>query len=278
MDLLSTTELEQHLPEILNQFRDKTVVYCCNYGNAGDAIIHEAQMQLFVKAKINFNIMSCRDVVSNQIILYSGGGNLNDLYKDCALFLKNNTKPELNNTIYLLPHTVEGRVALLKDLPDSVYIICREQGTLDHVLKHFPHKKNVLISHDAAFYFDIPELLNRSYRQAEIENPKTLYCLRNDLERKNHPNLTPINNDDISASTPGQNALFGPVRTKCAIKFVEKIELYDRIITNRLHVAIIAGLMGRQVELYSNSYHKNKSMYEFSFKRFGLDKYVTFIQ
>jgi len=42
------------------------------------------------------------------------------------------------------------------------------------------------------------------------------------------------------------------------------------IITNRLHSAIIGAILGKNVELFRNSYHKNRSVWEYSLQSKGV--------
>ena len=63
-------------------------------------------------------------------------------------------------------------------------------------------------------------------------------------------------------------------------KYVEKFETivssFTKINTNRLHVAIMGALYGREVNLYPNSYYKNKEVYEYSIKnKFSNVKFIV---
>lgn len=52
----------------------------------------------------------------------------------------------------------------------------------------------------------------------------------------------------------------------CVSIFLYAIRHYDIIITNRLHVAIGAYWLNKKIELYDNSYHKIKNIYDFTLK------------
>jgi exopolysaccharide biosynthesis predicted pyruvyltransferase EpsI len=52
------------------------------------------------------------------------------------------------------------------------------------------------------------------------------------------------------------------------MSFIDITAKAARVYTDRLHVAILAGILRKEIYLLPNSYHKNKSTYEFSLKRF----------
>jgi len=49
-------------------------------------------------------------------------------------------------------------------------------------------------------------------------------------------------------------------------EFLDYLAAFDKIETNRLHVAIGGSLLGKEVNLYANSYWKNRAVYEASLR------------
>jgi exopolysaccharide biosynthesis predicted pyruvyltransferase EpsI len=47
------------------------------------------------------------------------------------------------------------------------------------------------------------------------------------------------------------------------------IGAFDLINTNRLHVGIMAALMGKEVNLYDNNYGKNRDVFQYSLHTFS---------
>lgn len=90
--------------------------------------------------------------------------------------------------------------------------------------------------------------LNPSIKQAN--------CFRTDSE-----SLTgdyKENNHDISLTWNGDywdNEFLARNSTRCMINFLEE---YKVVNTDRLHVAILASLLGKEVNFYPNSYYKMK--------------------
>jgi len=58
-------------------------------------------------------------------------------------------------------------------------------------------------------------------------------------------------------------------------KFVAAIGNSSKVFTDRLHVAILGGILNKETYLLPNSYHKNKSAYRFSLNRFP---HVSFLE
>jgi SAM-dependent methyltransferase len=52
------------------------------------------------------------------------------------------------------------------------------------------------------------------------------------------------------------------------------VDQFETIRTDRLHVAVAGVLLGKKVEIYPNSYFKNRAMYDFSFKRYPGARFI----
>ena len=50
--------------------------------------------------------------------------------------------------------------------------------------------------------------------------------------------------------------------------FVAAIESSNGVYTDRLHVAILAAILGKKTSLYPNSYHKNRGVFEYSLSNY----------
>lgn len=57
--------------------------------------------------------------------------------------------------------------------------------------------------------------------------------------------------------------------------FVRVISRSKNVVTDRLHVAILAAILDKQVILYPNAYHKNKGVYEYSLKKYPNVNFVS---
>ncbi|MFA0424975.1 hypothetical protein AB4562_23635, partial [Vibrio sp. 10N.222.54.A1] len=148
---------------------------------------------------------------------------------------------------------------------------------------------NILIDHDMAFNVDLVKLLSyeettdykpnlhlynvfrhgiflyHKYLKSKISEEILAYrCDREinenlDVKRRKYNDISAIARFDAGGKAESFYS---------AKKFVELINCYEKITTDRLHVVIAAGVLGKKVKAYSNSYYKvegiiNYSMYEF---------------
>jgi exopolysaccharide biosynthesis predicted pyruvyltransferase EpsI len=225
---------------------------------------------------------------ADDIIFYGGGGALIDQSKNQHVreFLQKHHRNI--KRFVLLPHTVTGNNDLLKDLGSNVDIICREKISLEHVRKNTIYS-NVMLMPDLAFCLDIKELFSnfkdvktsiniknvfkekiysfqdiiRAYKIKLFEN-STLCAFRLDKEKTSIK--IPKQNLDVSSimKRPIKNII---IAKKITIRFLSFLQKFEKIKTNRLHVAIAGALLGKIVEFYPNNYFKNYAVFEYSFRR-----------
>lgn len=246
---------EINMVEFLSDYASKHIVYIPNPGNAGDSLIAMGTLQLFDKLGLNYVIGDINVEYKDKILFYAGGGNLVGLYNNCYNFLNKN---KAKNEIVLLPHTVKDVDSLVTSLGSNVTIICREYVSYVYVYSITKHSQNVLLSKDMAFYITGLE----SYT---IKGVGEGNCFRLDCEKTNV--RIPSGNNDISASmeVPHNTTKPDVINNVCSSVF-KYLSQFEVINTNRLHVAIAGALLGKRVNLYRNSYYKNKAVYDYSLK------------
>ena len=255
-----------------------------NAGNAGDSLIACATFQLFDEANISYRLFD-EDAFdpAGKILIYGGGGNLVAEHKAARQFVER--YHHAVKKLVILPHTVSGNEGLLGRLGSNVDIITREAISFEYVERQAPYA-NVLLADDLAFKLNLKLILAAKctlpYRQVPLKRvvrrdtalwqaalrrslrkTRVLNCFRTDKERTNI--RRPVGNVDLSkllkygVDTPEEAFR----TTQVVFRFVNQ---YDEIRTNRLHVAIAGALLGKVVKFYSNSYFKNKAVYDFSMK------------
>lgn len=251
--------------------KDETIVFIPNPGNAGDACIAYGTHCYFKHNHIQYETGNINALYSNKTIVYGGGGNLISLWSQCKNFLLRNAK---NNKIVVLPHTIEGIDDVLQYdyIQKNVTFICRETISYEYVKRYVD---NVFIDHDMAF--SISDVFFNRFTNNECYD--TLNCFRIDNEKTDI--IIPPDNIDLSINA--MNGLMGEwmhnnylAVQSITHSFCSKISKYYSINTNRLHVAIIGAILGKNVLLYQNSYFKNKAVYDYSIK--DAYKNVTFIE
>lgn len=245
--------------EFIEKYKNiKNIIFVPNPGNAGDSIIAYSTIKIFDKFNINYIIGNHLNKYKNKTIFYGGGGNLIGIYNNCKTFLNNNMDLSLNNQIIILPHTIKSEDLLLTKMNNNIKIICREPISYNYVKQYFKHLDNLYLSHDMAFYLDLSSKIS-----LDISKNNILNCFRNDKEKTtiNIPN----DNKDLSLIFKTKfSTKNNIIIEKISNNFINEISKYNIINTNRLHVAIIASLLNKNVNFYSNNYYKNEAIYNFS--------------
>ena len=255
-------KINEHIvPDIENFIKNKLqgeFIYYPNPGNAGDNLIGYATVQIFKRLNLKYTFTNKIQKFTNKVLVYGGGGNLVPMYNECRKFLMLNHN---HNDILILPHTIYGNEDLLKKLGKRTTIMCREMRSYNHVMKHFRYKNNVYVADDLALSIDLSKL-----NIYPIKGNNVLNSFRIDGESKDKSSKKITDNIDLSLK------LMKGTHTKDLLKtvstdFLEYINKFEIVNTDRLHVSIAACLLGKHVNLYANSYYKNRSIYEYSLKK-----------
>jgi exopolysaccharide biosynthesis predicted pyruvyltransferase EpsI len=247
------------LEVFLKKYSQQQVAYCANPGNAGDAIIAYSTFLLFEKIGIQPELITCTQQVENQVVFYSGGGNLVEgKYKDAYHFIKNNTAK--NKEIIVLPHTVWGYDDMLLSA-DNLIIICREKVSYEHLFSNGFPPERLFLAPDMAFL--LPRTEFDAYKKNERKGVAN--CFRVDAESLNGIDI-PDNNIDISLSWNGELWHRPEFAKNVTHNLACYLSGFNEVRTDRLHIAILAALMGKQVHLYPNNYYKIKAVFEYSMR------------
>lgn len=245
-----------HIKFLLLPHLEDGFVFVPNPGNAGDDLITYATIQIFNDLGYRFTMSDYTERHVDKVLVYGGGGNMNPLYSGCKEFLSNNLLH--NKKIILLPHTIVGCRADLERLDDRVILFCREQTSYQYVSSTVSFPDCVKLSKDMALYINLDEL--GIFPKKGVGH---LNAFRTDGERTKV--VIPNGNVDVSLvyQYPGTSI---PSKKKSTQLFLNFINQFETITTNRLHVAIGGAILGKKVTLLANAYFKNKSVYEYSLR------------
>jgi exopolysaccharide biosynthesis predicted pyruvyltransferase EpsI len=249
---------ETDIAVFLKKYSNQEVVYCANPGNAGDALIAHATFQLFEKLNIKLQIIKHEEIVHDKIIFYAGGGNLvAGKYENAYYFINNNFRQ--NREIILLPHTVHGYDELLLSAK-NLTIFCREKTSYQNLSAiGFPSER-LFLAHDMAF-----QLAKKEFQDYLMNGKGTAYCYRTDKESARTFDM-PNDNLDISLSWNGELWHRPDFAKNVTHSLASYLSAFENIKTDRLHVAILAAIMGKKVVMYPNNYYKIKAVFEYSIK------------
>ncbi|MCC7004953.1 polysaccharide pyruvyl transferase family protein [Candidatus Nomurabacteria bacterium] len=238
---------EFDLKKFLEKYRNAKVDFYRFPGNYGDSLIWHGTKILLSELNISENYVEIDSPKGSDILFIDGGGNFVDYYSDVRDFL--NKRRDLYREIVILPHTIFGdkQIDTLNKLSGNVTVFCREKISFDFVKKHLL-KGNVYLWHDCAFYNHFSKL---------SEGKGILNAFREDKESIR--SKVPSANHDLS---------YNGYATKPLEDLVNYLMKYGEINTDRLHLAICATLIGKKVNLFPNSYYKNKAVFDYSLKKF----------
>lgn len=265
----------------LEQFQDEEVVFVPNPGNAGDALINLGMYRLFQDLGLRYRMGRRDGVYEGEVVIYSGGGALVPEYPGNGPFFEANHA--CAKALILLPHTVRAYDDLIARMDSNCYLFAREQNSFAY-LQNIETRANVALTHDLAFYLDDraiaempwdrgflmgasrrwswPKMVAKFTMQA-WRGDGQLNALRTDTEKTSVE--IPAGNHDMSEMFSSGDMSFGGCAS--TIKTMRAVfKRYDRVNTNRLHIAVLSALLGLPVDMRDNSYGKNRDIYDQSIK------------
>lgn len=251
---------DTNIKSLLESYHSRyKLVYKANPGNAGDGVIASATYDFFERNEFPYSQYRIDKDYSphDHLLVFGGGGNLIEgLYSEGKEFIERN----VNNfhKIIIMPSTIKGYEDFFRKNINKLIILCREVISFEYI-KSLGYKRgeNVLLTDDMAFYLNLSSYMSFAEPIKNIAS-----CFRTDSE-----SLTGEwrdNNHDISLTWNGDywdNVYFARNSTRCMVNFLEEYKIVN---TDRLHVAILASLLGKEVNFHPNSYYKNEAVYSYS--------------
>lgn len=271
------------------------------YENVGDMMIWQATIDILKyvnhKCLYSSDIYTYRkpSIPKTTIIVFLGGGNFGDIWPEHQSFRHHVMRDFPENTIVQLPQSVwfDSKDAMEEDVNcfaehgAPVFVCLREKQSFGIIRDNYTNVVPVLLP-------DTALSLNISYKakNRNAQKKRRLYFHRKDKERTNI-NIPITANDEKDwpiIESPNSNFYYyiynifsqwinkikpGWPRFKMftqwyycnvlkkvyigdGIRFLSK---YDEIYADRLHAAVLACLMGKNVFIIDNSYHKCSEVY-----------------
>lgn len=264
------------------------------YSNIGDSLIWKGT-ETFLST-LPYKCLyraSCKtfkhiDIPRTAIIILMGGGNWGDLYLIHNEFRKRIINEYPNNKIIILPQTVyyEGARNARNDATTfrkhkNLIIYARDKYSY-WFLKLFRFGNNIRLMPDMAFYIDFnfirsvacPKsknalLFKRIDKEKNDISERVKLLIGSDYDTSDWPMYggfdpmylqlcTLINNREFTAANQYAIQTYLPKRVQTGIEFISK---YHHVVSNRLHGAILAILLGKETYILDNSYGKNSQYY-----------------
>lgn len=241
----------------LRNYSQASVRFFPHSGNLGDGLITYATMQLLDHFGINYTTHRQDERFDGEIIFIGGGGNMVEgRYEDVAKLIWEHRE---TNRVILLPQSIVGYDDIIKETHNNLTVFCREKISFEHCTAVGGRNDRIHLCQDAALY-----LSPKHFEQAKVPGSGCLNAMRTDGESLGGEHDQ--NNMDISLAWNG-DVWTNPAFVKAAvISMAEFLSQYKEVKTDRLHVAIMSALLGREVTMHPNNYFKNQAVYEHSIK------------
>jgi len=240
----------------------ETIQYVANPGNAGDSLIALGTLQLMDSLGLRVKIRGLTEPFGkNDRVFYGGGGNFVPYYSQCREFILRNSHVQ---QLVLLPHTVDEQSDVLKQIGPNVVLFARERCSFQHITQHMRYPENARIDHDLAFAIGPTTIHSLITPEMQLRGAN-LNAFRTDNEATGA--LIPADNKDLSLScitTGNTQTLEGILNT--SRNLFNALAPFEKVQTNRLHVAIASALLGKETILRNNIYFKNKAIFNYSIK------------
>jgi exopolysaccharide biosynthesis predicted pyruvyltransferase EpsI len=281
----------------LEENRDKKTILVTPGGNHGDTLIHMGHIKklkeygyeyecfnldekysrnpvLGVKYLVNIALWKLGskkgfkivDIPQNiDLILFEGGGYVNDVWFGPTLL--NQVLKRNQQVVAVAPQSYRFNEPSIETHDDSrkLYLFCRENGSFKH-LKQMDLADNIQVetSPEVALYLTREDLVQHISPRDEGYQ---LVAFRGDKE-------SAISNE---LKKEVLSLCSNPMQSDISVKgtlseFISSVEYAEKIFTDRLHVAILGSILGKDVTMFGNMYHKNRGVWEYS-----LSDKVTFI-
>lgn len=239
--------------------------YMPNSGNMGDMLIAESTLRWFDKYDLRWSRL--QEDQWPEVFVYGGGGAWISNWVDGLHHVMNIMQKA--KKIVILPSSFDDVPDFIKILDERFVVFCREKKSFDYLLSQNT-KAKILLDHDMAF-----RLLGNLQSNIKAPTKKLKKLSKNLLKKVNHlsGDVCLFRMDSESLGHYGtdcdlSDALgwFSSYEAREVISFAvnfmfEVLDKFQTVKTDRLHIAIAAALLGKDVVMYDNSYGKISGVY-----------------
>lgn len=271
--------------------------YWPNEGNIGDLLIAEATRQFFFCHGLEFQEYNpaLPPQEESYNLVYGGGGRFTSHWGKLEWFLKHLTASHVKHCV-ILPHSLFDADTFVKSLDARHTVFCRESRSYDYC-RSLNASLTVILGDDMGLQLKLNELSPcRPSAYLESENDEEWQRLKNLLRygisqrmnkgvhdslvsakvngkksklaillRKDKERSTKLHSPlsyDISLAIGCVSCRTSPYNSELIRAFAQALNQADSVMTDRLHVAIMAYHLGKEIFLLDNDYHKLSGVYK----------------
>lgn len=267
------------LAQVFDAHRSRAWYFVNPGGNWGDDLIYAGADQLaeqmgITPARFNFRNFVTANVGAGAAIYLHGGGGFNPWCSGRAFDILRQALAVDGATVVQGPHTCstfDGSAAALLGQTfqgvraTEVWSFAREAETFRYLQSALPRGARLGLDHDTALHLTPQRVLALAGMKKPVTSRYRLVVSREDDEAPG--TARSVSEGDSTAG----GVVLDPARYASSFGHWLRIHLYaTSIVTNRLHSAILGSVLGKPVTLHAGSYHKNRSVWEFSLKPRGV--------
>lgn len=264
------------LAALFSANRERRWYFVKSGGNWGDHLIYAGAESLACSlglrwVSLDYRSFDTADLPAGSAIYLHGGGGLNPWCSGRAFANMRRAMRVPDALVIQGPQTCDIASEETKALFASAlaetnaakrHFFTRELTSARFLAEVLPGDFSLHVDHDTALHLPLDELLAQAGLRKAPQGRYKLIVSRED--------------DETSPSGPlsaGQDAVrLDPAYYASSFSHWLRIHAFATHITsNRLHSAIVGSLLGKPVELLPGSYHKNRSVWEFSMKDRGVE-------
>lgn len=272
--------------------------YWPNDGNMGDYLIAEATRQLFRKWQLRWKEYhpEVQPTDDSYVVVYGGGGRFVPHWGGVETFQEHLTRPQVRRCV-ILPHSIYAVDEFVKSLDARHTVFCREHRTLAYC-RSLNERAAFLLAHDMGMELNVAALptvgemqsptrdadyesiaqygllsggaaghalyrMKRSIVQSSCDGRKVAFVLRTDREKSVLVESQWAYDLSVFYSASCRETPYSAL----LVRFMADLLSHpDVVVTDRLHVAIMAMHVGKDVYMLDNDYGKLSGVYEVSLK------------
>ncbi|HEY1327968.1 MAG TPA: polysaccharide pyruvyl transferase family protein [Casimicrobiaceae bacterium] len=265
---------QSSLETLLHEERGRPWLFVRPGGNWGDHLIYAGAEHLARKLKLTWASCEAADFArsptsSEHGIYVHGGGGYNSWGSGRPFELLACAVARAAPLVVQGPQTIEDAnealrarfaAALAKVNANRVVFFAREPHSRDALLSLDLPACEITMDHDTAFHLDRDAIVELAALDGMPSPRYDLTALREDDEQVG-----------AAHGAPARGVVLDPAYAADSFGHWLRIHLFARrLLTNRLHSAIVSALAGRPVTLALGSYHKNRSVFDYSLAARGV--------
>jgi exopolysaccharide biosynthesis predicted pyruvyltransferase EpsI len=253
------------LREVFEEFSNRKFIFVATGGNQGDLLIYQGAFKLADELGLNYKPVlasinwKAETFGKSKIIYLQGGGGFTPLWNWSPWLLRILREANPKNHIIIGPSSAGNRRYLdyALNMDDEMTFFARERTTFN-IMQHYCD--DVRLDHDTALNLNFGDgYLRRVVGKFEPRNGHDLLVLRQGAEAPTHIPSEIRQRDFGVVCDPVRKGDWGRLHMHAR-----------RIVANRSHSAILGAILGKDTTLFAGSYHKNRSIYDYSLKDLGV--------